>query len=80
MASNLQQSHDSHLLNHCIRGMLPPEVDNEGNIEYKVFLGKNSKALNLIILIFFLKLKLVNLTTERVEHLVTQMKWRYIKQ
>ncbi|CAO3683901.1 unnamed protein product [Umbelopsis ramanniana] len=35
---------------------LPPEIDNEGNIEYK--------------------LKLVNPTKERLEHLVTQLKWR----
>jgi len=35
---------------------LPPEIDNEGNIEYK--------------------LKLVSPTPERLEHLVTQLKWR----
>ncbi|KAM3584697.1 hypothetical protein VKS41_003504 [Umbelopsis sp. WA50703] len=35
---------------------LPPEIDHEGNIEYK--------------------LKLVSPTTERLEHLVTQLKWR----
>ncbi|RUS32215.1 GTP binding protein 1 [Jimgerdemannia flammicorona] len=35
---------------------LPPEVDNEGNIEYK--------------------LKLVDPSPERFEHLVTQLKWR----
>lgn len=35
---------------------LPPEIDSEGNIEYK--------------------LKLVSPTSERLEHLVTQLKWR----
>ncbi|KAI8365355.1 P-loop containing nucleoside triphosphate hydrolase protein [Radiomyces spectabilis] len=37
-------------------GALPPEVDDEGNIEYK--------------------LKLVNPSFERLEQLITQMKWR----
>ncbi|RUS21544.1 GTP-binding protein 1-like protein [Endogone sp. FLAS-F59071] len=39
-----------------ISASLPPEVDNEGNIEYK--------------------LKLVDPSPERFEHLVTQLKWR----
>ncbi|KAG1445396.1 hypothetical protein G6F46_010035 [Rhizopus delemar] len=56
MANDLPSSHNSLLLNCCIYGTLPPEADNEGNIEYK--------------------LKLINPTDERLEHLVTQMKWR----
>ncbi|KAL7322956.1 hypothetical protein PS15p_210924 [Mucor circinelloides] len=48
---------DVSLLTKCYPyGTLPPEVDNEGNIEYK--------------------LKLINPSLERLEHLITQMKWR----
>ncbi|KAI9343802.1 hypothetical protein BD770DRAFT_192166 [Pilaira anomala] len=45
------------LLSKCYpNGALPPEIDGEGNIEYK--------------------LKLINPSIERLEHLITQMKWR----
>ncbi|KAL9540956.1 hypothetical protein MBANPS3_009386 [Mucor bainieri] len=47
------------LLTKCYpHGTLPPEIDDEGNIEYK--------------------LKLINPSLERLEHLITQMKWRQV--
>lgn len=46
MANDLPSSHNSLLLNCCIYGTLPPEADNEGNIEYKVLfeIKKHRKA------------------------------------
>ncbi|ORX57534.1 P-loop containing nucleoside triphosphate hydrolase protein [Hesseltinella vesiculosa] len=41
---------------HHLNGSLPPEIDHEGNIEYK--------------------LKLIDPSEERLEHLITQLKWR----
>lgn len=43
MANDLPPSHNSLLLNCCIYGTLPPEADNEGNIEYKVLFEKKKK-------------------------------------
>ncbi|KAI8069694.1 P-loop containing nucleoside triphosphate hydrolase protein [Gongronella butleri] len=53
--NNNDTSHDIWHQHH-LNGHLPPEVDHEGNIEYK--------------------LKLVDPSAERMEHLITQMKWR----
>ena len=52
---------------------LPPEIE-EGNIEYKVC---KSQLISLKQLLkYYFKLKLIDPTPTRFEHLVTQMKWR----
>lgn len=40
MGSNCEDSEVSLLTKFYLDGTLPPEVDNEGNIEYKVSLGR----------------------------------------
>ncbi len=54
---------------------LPPEVE-EGNIEYKVWSNSETIVFVFNFEILLLKLKLIDPTPTRFEHLVTQMKWR----
>lgn len=74
--ANDSNEYETSLLTKCYAyGTLPPEVDDEGNIEYKVCL---CMVVLQYILIFInsMQLKLINPSLERLEHLITQMKWR----
>ena len=76
MANNLSDGEVS-LLTKCYpSGTLPPEIDGEGNIEYKVGRVGHNSCVDTQLIIFILQLKLINPSLERLEHLITQMKWR----
>lgn len=60
-------------------GALPPEIDDEGNVEYKACWRWSYQRVSETANTLSLQLKLVDPSLDRLEHLITQLKWRYVQ-